>query len=215
MLKYFSLFFRNSSNTLLPLMSIGKVNNQHNESESMISQGQLDNSAVVPTSVTSSTISSDVNGDGNTTETTESSIAQNGISVSVEDNTTASQTAFINIVPHNTNGIQGQSLIPSSALITSEELNHNTPSAVAINGNNSLLSVNSSVSSGGDQPDTDTIKMFVGQVPRSMDENDLRGMFEDFGPVYQINVLRDKITGQSKGKFKSRMILNRIYKVAI
>ena len=202
MLIYFSLFFRNSSNTLLPLMSIGKVNNLHNESESMISQGQLDNSAVVPTSVTSSTISSDVNGDGNTTETTESSIAQNGISVTVEDNTTASQTAFINIVPHNTNGIQGQSLIPSSALITSEELNHNTPSAVTINGNNSLLSVNSSVSSGGDQPDTDTIKMFVGQVPRSMDENDLRGMFEDFGPVYQINVLRDKITGQSKGKLQ-------------
>ena len=25
-------------------------------------------------------------------------------------------------------------------------------------------------------------------------------MFEDFGPVYQINVLRDKISGQSKGK---------------
>ena len=50
------------------------------------------------------------------------------------------------------------------------------------------------------QPDTDTIKMFVGQVPRTMDENELRGMFEEFGPVYQINVLRDKITGQSKGK---------------
>lgn len=50
------------------------------------------------------------------------------------------------------------------------------------------------------QPDQDTIKMFVGQVPRNMDENELRGMFEEFGPVYQINVLRDKITGQSKGK---------------
>jgi hypothetical protein len=49
------------------------------------------------------------------------------------------------------------------------------------------------------QPDQDTIKMFVGQVPRTMDENELRGMFEEFGPVYQINVLRDKITGQSKG----------------
>jgi len=33
-----------------------------------------------------------------------------------------------------------------------------------------------------------------------MDESDLRGMFEDFGPIYQINVLRDKITGQSKGR---------------
>ena len=49
------------------------------------------------------------------------------------------------------------------------------------------------------QPDQDTIKMFVGQVPRTMDENELRGMFEEFGPVYQINVLRDKISGQSKG----------------
>ena len=50
-----------------------------------------------------------------------------------------------------------------------------------------------------EQPDQDTIKMFVGQVPRTMDENELRGMFEEFGPIYQINVLRDKITGQSKG----------------
>ena len=180
-------------------MSIGQ-NNLHNESESMISQGQLDNNTVVSTSSTSSTTTSDVNGESNTTESTTSSITTNGSSVSIDDNTATSQMAFINIVPHNTNGIQGQSLIPSSALVSSEELNHNTPPALTMDGNTSLLSVNSSVSSGGDQPDTDTIKMFVGQVPRSMDENDLRGMFEDFGPVYQINVLRDKITGQSKGK---------------
>lgn len=51
-----------------------------------------------------------------------------------------------------------------------------------------------------DQPDPDAIKMFVGQIPRSMDENDLRKMFEDYGQVHQVNVLRDKITGQSKGK---------------
>ena len=50
------------------------------------------------------------------------------------------------------------------------------------------------------QPDQDSIKMFVGQVPRSMDETELKVMFEEFGPVFQINVLRDKITGQSKGK---------------
>ncbi|XP_071544364.1 CUGBP Elav-like family member 1 isoform X7 [Panulirus ornatus] len=49
------------------------------------------------------------------------------------------------------------------------------------------------------EPDPDAIKMFVGQIPRSMDENDLRKMFEEFGEVYQINVLRDKVTGQSKG----------------
>lgn len=49
------------------------------------------------------------------------------------------------------------------------------------------------------EPDPDAIKMFVGQIPRNMDENDLRKMFEDYGPVYQLNVLRDKNTGQSKG----------------
>ncbi|XP_037070928.1 CUGBP Elav-like family member 1 isoform X2 [Pollicipes pollicipes] len=41
--------------------------------------------------------------------------------------------------------------------------------------------------------------MFVGQVPRHMNENDIRSMFEEFGPVHQINVLRDKVTGHSKG----------------
>jgi RNA recognition motif-containing protein len=55
-----------------------------------------------------------------------------------------------------------------------------------------------------EQPDPDFIKMFVGQIPRSMDENDLRKMFEEFGRVHQINVLRDKVTGQSKGRVSSR-----------
>ncbi|XP_063403759.1 CUGBP Elav-like family member 2 isoform X15 [Mytilus trossulus] len=50
-----------------------------------------------------------------------------------------------------------------------------------------------------EEPDPDTIKMFVGQIPRSMDENEIRKMFEEFGPVFQLNVLRDKLTGQSKG----------------
>lgn len=53
---------------------------------------------------------------------------------------------------------------------------------------------------GGEQPDPDNIKMFVGQVPRSMDEKELRQLFEQFGRVHQINVLRDKTTGASKGK---------------
>jgi RNA recognition motif-containing protein len=51
-----------------------------------------------------------------------------------------------------------------------------------------------------DQPDADYIKMFVGQVPRSMDEAQLREMFEEFGRVHTINVLRDKSNGLSKGE---------------
>ncbi len=44
--------------------------------------------------------------------------------------------------------------------------------------------------------------MFVGQVPRSMDESQLQEMFEEYGRVHTINVLRDKSTGISKGKSK-------------
>ncbi|XP_074115445.1 CUGBP Elav-like family member 2 isoform X1 [Cotesia typhae] len=50
-----------------------------------------------------------------------------------------------------------------------------------------------------DKPDPDTIKMFVGQVPHDMEENDLRTMFEEFGRVHQINVLRNKYTGSHQG----------------
>ncbi|PSN57218.1 hypothetical protein C0J52_05014 [Blattella germanica] len=69
---------------------------------------------------------------------------------------------------------------------------------------NNMTNNSSSTGGGGvnnsEQPDPDFIKMFVGQIPRSMDENDLRKMFEEFGRVHQINVLRDKVTGQSKGR---------------
>ncbi|KOX67741.1 CUGBP Elav-like family member 2 [Melipona quadrifasciata] len=51
-----------------------------------------------------------------------------------------------------------------------------------------------------EQPDPDNIKMFVGQVPHDMDENDLRKLFEEFGRVHQINILRDKITGSHRGE---------------
>ena len=50
-----------------------------------------------------------------------------------------------------------------------------------------------------DVPDDDAIKMFVGQVPRSMDEEALKEFFEEFGRVYQLNVLRDKNSGVSRG----------------
>ncbi|XP_077419373.1 CUGBP Elav-like family member 1 isoform X1 [Vanacampus margaritifer] len=52
-----------------------------------------------------------------------------------------------------------------------------------------------------DQPDVDTIKMFVGQIPRSWSEEQLRELFEPYGAVYEINVLRDRSQSppQSKG----------------
>ncbi|XP_072858634.2 CUGBP Elav-like family member 2 isoform X24 [Pogona vitticeps] len=52
-----------------------------------------------------------------------------------------------------------------------------------------------------DQPDPDAIKMFVGQIPRLWSEKELKELFEPYGAVYQINVLRDRSQNppQSKG----------------
>ncbi|KQS70520.1 antifreeze protein Maxi isoform X6 [Drosophila erecta] len=49
-----------------------------------------------------------------------------------------------------------------------------------------------------DQPDADNIKMFVGQIPKTWDETRLRQMFEQFGAVHTLNVLRDKVTSISR-----------------
>lgn len=52
-----------------------------------------------------------------------------------------------------------------------------------------------------DQPDPDAIKMFVGQIPRSWSETELKELFEPFGAIHQINILRDRTQNppQSKG----------------
>ncbi|XP_076289464.1 CUGBP Elav-like family member 1 isoform X13 [Lasioglossum baleicum] len=72
-----------------------------------------------------------------------------------------------------------------------------SPSSQSSNGDqkeNTIMNNN-----GVEQPDPDNIKMFVGQVPHDMDEEDLRTLFEEFGRVHQINILRDKITGSHRG----------------
>uniref|UniRef100_A0A672RQ00 CUGBP Elav-like family member 2 n=1 Tax=Sinocyclocheilus grahami TaxID=75366 RepID=A0A672RQ00_SINGR len=55
-----------------------------------------------------------------------------------------------------------------------------------------------------DQPEPDAIKMFVGQIPRSWSEKELKELFEPYGAVYQINILRDRSQNppQSKGSMR-------------
>ncbi|TDH73696.1 hypothetical protein CCR75_002611 [Bremia lactucae] len=43
------------------------------------------------------------------------------------------------------------------------------------------------------------VKLFVGQVPRTMEEEDLRPVLEVFGPLEDLVIIRDKITGAHRG----------------
>jgi RNA recognition motif-containing protein len=45
----------------------------------------------------------------------------------------------------------------------------------------------------------DIVKLFVGQIPKEMDEDSLRVYFEEFGPLAELSIIRDSANLNSKG----------------
>ena len=43
------------------------------------------------------------------------------------------------------------------------------------------------------------MNIFVGSLPYSIEEADLKGFFEDYGAVDSVKIIMDKFTGRSKG----------------
>lgn len=45
----------------------------------------------------------------------------------------------------------------------------------------------------------ESVKLFVGQVPKHMTEAQLLAMFQDFALVDEVNIIKDKATRASRG----------------
>ena len=73
-----------------------------------------------------------------------------------------------------------------AALETMEGATQTVPTVV---GNNSV----------GYTKDTDAMKLFVGQIPKTYEESHIREIMETFGPIYEITVIKDRAYGTHKG----------------
>ena len=62
-----------------------------------------------------------------------------------------------------------------------------------------IVQISYDMEDNGEEKDQDTIKLFVGQIPRTYTEDDLREIFQEYGAIHDITVLREKATNAHRG----------------
>lgn len=51
------------------------------------------------------------------------------------------------------------------------------------------------------EKDPDAIKLFVGQVPKTFEEKDLKPYLDPYGAIHELSILRDKLNMSHKGTY--------------
>lgn len=51
----------------------------------------------------------------------------------------------------------------------------------------------------GRMADVDAIKLFVGQIPRTMNKEELLPMFKEFGEIYSLSIIKHRVTNEHAG----------------
>ena len=61
------------------------------------------------------------------------------------------------------------------------------------------IDMNASTDQIGNMKEPQACKLFIGQVPRTWTDKELRPLFDQYGEIHDLTVLYDKYTGQHKG----------------
>ena len=51
------------------------------------------------------------------------------------------------------------------------------------------------------EKDADAIKLFVGQLPKTYSEEEVRSLLQTYGTIHDLMILKNKFNNESKGQF--------------